>query len=171
LRQVSSLENVQKVPSNVVYQHPTIRLLAAFASQVSRSEITSVDIHTEEARDHRLLELVTKYTHEWPKHTPASSSIYPNNETILLTGSTGGLGSQLLAQLVAIPSVSRIFAFNRPARKSSRDRHLEAFFDRGNDASLLDSEKIIYVEGDTAVKGFNIKPEMFAEVSRTLRYY
>ncbi|KAF8514478.1 hypothetical protein JB92DRAFT_2789445 [Gautieria morchelliformis] len=164
LRQVAPLTSVQNVPSNIVYQHPTIHQLAAVAAQVSRSATASVGINTDEERSRRLLKLVAKYTHDWPKHQPADDATNPTDETILLTGSTGGLGSQILAQLVAMPSVSRIFAFNRPARKSSRERHSEAFLDRGNDVTLLDSEKIVYVEGDTSVKGFNIKPELFAEI-------
>ena len=164
LRQVAPPANVQKVPSNVVYKYPTIRGLALFATQLSRST-ASLDIDTEEARKQRLLRLVTKYTQAWPEHRSTKVDINPAEEVILLTGSTGGLGSQLLAQLVTMSTVSRIYTFNRPAQKSSRDRHSEAFLDRGNEVALLESQKIIYVEGDTAVEGFNIKPELFSEVS------
>jgi Male sterility protein len=164
LRQVAPPAKIQMVPSNAVYQHPTIRDLAQFACQVTRSANASVDIDTDEAKRQRLLDLVAKYTQDWPVHRPAKDAINLTDETVLLTGSTGGLGSQLLAQLVAMPSVSRIYAFNRPAQKSSRDRHVEAFVGRGNNVALLDSEKIVYVEGDTAVDGFNIQPELFTEV-------
>ena len=165
LRQVGPLAKVQRVPSNVVYQHPTIRDLAAFAAKVSHSPNASVDFDAGEAREQRLLKLVGKYSGRWPLHRPTKDAINHTDETILLTGSTGGLGSQLLAQLVAMPSISRIYAFNRPAQKSSRDRHFEAFLGRGNDVALLDSEKIVYVEGDADVEGFNIQPALFAEVS------
>jgi Male sterility protein len=164
LRQVAPPAKIQMVPSNAVYQYPTIRDLAQFACQVTRSANASGDIDTDEAKRQRLLNLITKYTQDWPVHRPAKDAINLTDETVLLTGSTGGLGSQLLAQLVAIPSVSRIYAFNRPAQKSSRDRHVEAFVGRGNNVALLDSEKIVYVEGDAAVYGFNIQPELFAEV-------
>ncbi|KAF8581951.1 hypothetical protein K439DRAFT_1662052 [Ramaria rubella] len=62
-----------------------------------------------------------------------------------------------------MPSVSCIYAFNWPGWKTSHERQLDAFLDRGNDIALLNSEKIIYVEGDSAVEGFNIKPELFEE--------
>lgn len=164
LRQVAPPANVHLVPSNVVYQHPTVRDLAAFASQVSRSANASADTNTDETRRQGVLKLVTKYTQDWPMHKPANDATNPMDEIILLTGSTGALGSQLLVQLLTMPSVSRIYAFNRPARQSSRDRHMEAFRNRGNDVALLESEKLVYIEGDTAVNGFNIRPQLFAEV-------
>ena len=164
LRQVALPANVHMVPSNVVYQHPTVRDLAAFASQVSRSANASVDTNTDEARRQSVLKLVTKYTQDWAMHKPANDATNPMDEIILLTGSTGALGSLLLVQLLTMPSVSRIYAFNRPAQQSSRDRHLEAFRNRGNDVALLESEKLVYIEGDTAVNGFDIRPQLFAEV-------
>ncbi|KAF8490104.1 hypothetical protein JB92DRAFT_1336320 [Gautieria morchelliformis] len=100
----------------MLYISTTIHQLAAVAAQVSRSAMASVDLCTNKERSRRLLKLVAKYMHNWPKHQPADDATNPTDETILLTGSTGGLGSQILAQLVAMLSVSRIFAFNRPAR-------------------------------------------------------
>jgi thioester reductase-like protein len=118
--------------------------------------------------------MIQKYTQDWPVHRPRSTAVpgheSSSNEVILLTGSTGGLGSQILAQLVAMPSVSRVYAFNRPSQKSLYDRHLESFVDRGNDISLLQSDKIVYVEGDTSVVGFNIKSELYNEVCNRLLY-
>jgi hypothetical protein len=167
LRQIAPLRNIQKIPSNFVYQHPTIRSLATYATGVSCTAAV-VEIDAEAARIKRLDAMVTEYTQNWPIHRPSKEVRDPSSETILLTGSTGGLGTQLLAQLVMMPSVSRIYAFNRPARdgnlKTSRDRHLEAFLDRGNDIALLDSAKIVFIEGDTAVDGFGIEPELFKEV-------
>lgn len=118
----------------------------------------------ESERIRRLQDYVWKFTQNWPTHRPAQSSVEVDGEVILLTGSTGGLGSQLLAQLITMPSVTRIYAFNRPSSKPSRQRHVEAFTDRGNDLSLLDSEKIVYVEGDTSVQGFSIENGLLKEV-------
>jgi len=113
---------------------------------------------------------MSKYSQNWPIHHPSKDSANPSSEVVLLTGSTGGLGSQLLAQLVVMPTVSRIYAFNRPAGdgRTSRDRHLEAFLDRGDDTALLDSEKITFVEGDTAVEGFAIRGELLKEIRNSV---
>ncbi|KAF8576894.1 acetyl-CoA synthetase-like protein [Ramaria rubella] len=161
LRQVAPAANVLKAPSNFVYQHPTVRTLAVFAARISHTTAIS-DIKSEAERRERLQDFVARYTQNWPVHRPSEND--PTTETIILTGSTGGLGSHILAQLLTMPSVSRVYAFNRPGRKTSHERHFEAFLDRGIDITLLKSEKIVYVEGDSAVEGFNIKTELFEEI-------
>ncbi|KIJ49892.1 hypothetical protein M422DRAFT_246262 [Sphaerobolus stellatus SS14] len=169
LRQVASISTIQKIPSNFVYQHPTVNDLAQLISNASQSKdgfSTQVDPAAE--RLQHIQDVVRKYTQSWPVHKPAEHPIKGEGEVVLLTGSTGGLGSQILAQLVTLPSITRIYAFNRPSKKSSLERHIEAFTDRGNCLSLLDSEKIVYVEGDTAVEGFAIEPELFKQIQSSV---
>jgi len=88
------------------------------------------------------------------------------SEIILLTGSTGGLGAAILAQLLTTPSVSRVYALNRRSGngKTLRARHVEAFAERGLDAALLESAKVVFVEGDTAVEKLGTSKELYEEI-------
>ena len=132
------------------------------SNHVTESIITA---DPEGERRQRLENIINKYTQDWPVHHPQVADVEcSGSEVILLTGSTGGLGSQILAQLVAVPSVTQIYAFNRPPQRSLYGRHLEAFTDRGNDISLLKSDKIVYVEGDTSEAGFKLNLKLFNEV-------
>ncbi|GJJ11568.1 putative NRPS-like protein biosynthetic cluster [Clathrus columnatus] len=163
LRKGSSSSNVQNLPNNLVYQHPTINALTEIVSQSSRPKTVVGELELNTARQKRLQDFIRKYTQNWPKHKPGSvQGPYP--EVILLTGSTGSLGSQIFAELINTHSVRRIYAFNRPSSKTLRQRHIEAFADRGNDLSLLDSDKIVYVEGDTSAQNLGIDPELFEQV-------
>jgi hypothetical protein len=143
-------------------------------SKISQGNKTLTKVDPKHERQQGLLNMIKKYTQNWPAHRPRNATVpgqeSSSDEVILLTGSTGGLGSQNLAQLVAMPSVSRVYAFNKPPQKSLYDRHLESFVDRGNDISLLWSDKIVYVEGDTSVIGFNIKSELYNKVCNHLLY-
>ncbi|KAF8521638.1 hypothetical protein BU17DRAFT_87898 [Hysterangium stoloniferum] len=164
LRQAVSNAKIQTIPGNFVYQHPTINALAIYVSKISQAAELTTNIDPESERRRRLQDVIEKYTQDWPVHHPQIAAKSSSDEVILLTGSTGGLGSQILSQLVAMPSVTRIYAFNRPSQRSSYDRQLESFVDRGNDVSLLQSNKIVYVEGDTSVVGFNLKSELFNQI-------
>ncbi|KIJ49844.1 hypothetical protein M422DRAFT_246210 [Sphaerobolus stellatus SS14] len=169
LRQVAPLSTVQKIPSNFVYQHPTVNDLAQLVANASQSKDKSrAQADPAAERLQHIQDIVRKYTQNWPVHKPAEPPVEPEGEVVLLTGSTGGLGSQILVQLVTLPSITRIYAFNRPSKKSSLERHIEAFTDRGNQLSLLESEKIVYVEGDTTVEGFAIDPELFKQIQSSL---
>lgn len=150
-----------------MYQSPTIDALSRLVAQASRAEPYEFGKETIELRKKRLTNLIQQYTCDWPVHKPLKE--YGKEEVVLLTGSTGGLGSQLLAQLIELPNVSRIYALNRPGKKSSYDRHIDVFIDRGNNTELLKSSKIVFAEGDTSIQGFALSSSLFEEVSQCYR--
>jgi hypothetical protein len=127
-----------------------------------------VDLAT---RGRELQAVVDKYTETFPARLTANESAYPSStgNVYLLTGSTGGLGSNILAHLLQAPAVERIYAFNRPSKSStSQERQLSAFRQRGLNTSLLSSEKIVYVEGELSVSGFALDGKLYREVSKVL---
>ncbi|GJJ05919.1 putative NRPS-like protein biosynthetic cluster [Clathrus columnatus] len=169
LRQVAPLPNIRNLPSSFVYQSPTINALSQLIAQASRSEIYHHHTDTLERRTKRLENMIQQYRSNWPVHHPQKEYVN-DEEVILLTGSTGGLGSQLLAQLVEIPTVTKIYALNRPGGgKSPYERHVDVFEDRGNDVEILNSSKIVFLEGDTSVSGFAISDaKLFDEMRNSV---
>ena len=90
---------------------------------------------------------------------------FPHRHVILLTGSTGGLGSYLLASLLSHDDVATVYAFNRPSKTSIiQDRQRAAFEDRGLDTALLDSEKLIHVEGDASQPSLSLDDRTYAKI-------
>ena len=89
-----------------------------------------------------------------------------HRHVVLLTGSTGGLGSYLLAPLLSRQDVGIVYAFNRPSKtgRTVQRRQRMTFEDRGLDTSLLDSEKLVYVEGDTSQPNLSLDDETYAEI-------
>ena len=69
------------------------------------------------------------------------------SETVIVTGTTGRLGSHLLAQLLARKDVQHVYALNRATASSTKSldvRSREAFRMWGLDESLLDSGKVSF---------------------------
>jgi hypothetical protein len=95
------------------------------------------------------------------------SRLSQDDHVVVLTGSTGGLGSYLLASLLQREDVSVVYAFNRPPRgtASSIQRRQESRFeDRGLDVTLLQSEKLVYVETDTSQDDLGLDKELYQKV-------
>ncbi|KAJ8488650.1 hypothetical protein ONZ45_g13878 [Pleurotus djamor] len=68
---------------------------------------------------------------------------------ILLTGSTGALGSYLLQLFNDDSRVHHVYTHNRPsASQSIYERHTTSFREVGLDTSVLSSPKITFLEGD-----------------------
>lgn len=110
--------------------------------------------------------ILAKYTQAFTKHRPLTGASSPSGFVFLVTGTTGGLGTNLLAQLLGSPDVEKVYALNRPGSSETTllRRHKEAFVDRGVDPSLLDSDKFVLIEGDTTREDLGIDKDVYAEV-------
>lgn len=117
--------------SRMIFANETINKLsqAVFDSLDDHQSLRPATEDPELLRTSRMQALMHKYTNSLPEHLPILSSIPPETRTILLTGSTGSLGSSLLANLLFDSRITKIYCLNRS--KNAADRH-EADFERRN---------------------------------------
>lgn len=90
-----------------VYNHPTINLLA--------TAMTNTTIPND--RLSLMNDLIAKYSHSTPTPTPSTSTSAP---TIAITGTTGSLGTSILASLILSPAVTTIICLNRDPNAQKR---------------------------------------------------
>ncbi|KAG6837576.1 hypothetical protein H0H93_006990 [Arthromyces matolae] len=83
---------------------------------------------------------------------------------VLLTGSTGNLGSEILVDLLKNDRVDRVYAFNRPSKRGDpiEKRQIKAFNERRLDTDILRSTKLSYVLGDATLPNLGINPDQYA---------
>ncbi|CAE6475171.1 unnamed protein product [Rhizoctonia solani] len=134
------------LPQTAVFDHPTVRQLAFF---VVRSILgpNTLDNNTQTALE-RINLLTQKYDLQWPR---ASTNLpirrqYMVGEHVVVTGTTGGLGSHLLAQLLANDRVERVWALNRKSSEDTRHRQQVSFKAKMLDAELLARRKLTFVD-------------------------
>lgn len=159
--------SVGNVPQNFVYSAPTISQLTDYvAAIINPSADKAVDGIETKAKE--LRSLVADLTTDFPAHNPTAPA--SATEVVLITGTTGGLGSAILANIIALPSVFRVYALNRKSRDGAdvRQRQVESFESRGLDTSIVDSPKVVFVEGDTSSPTLDVPKALFAEVSCTV---
>ena len=153
--------------TSFVYEYPTIERMAIFLSKAVADPryAQGVDLSM---RGRELQSLVDKYTEGFSSYPALNGSAYPvpHGNVYLLTGTTGSLGSNMLAQLLEAPAVTRVYAFNRPSKSATlRARQVSAFKQRGLNTDLLSSDKLVYVEGDLGAPGFALGDNLYGEVS------
>lgn len=128
------------------------------SKDVSREELFKSKVKEMEA-------MVSKYGEDFSQHkASAVNGTELQGDVVLLTGSTGGLGSALLAKLILSPEFTRVYALNRRASDALSTRQETAFVERGLDASLLRSGKLILLEGDTAKENLGLERHTYDEV-------
>ncbi len=173
LRSASSID-IHGIPSNFVYANHTVSKLAAWLSATYSGK--SVDKDAERAASiERMRALLDKYSAGLERHFPekaangqANGQLNGATETVVVTGTTGRLGSHLLAQLLQRPDVRRVYGLNRESSGSIdalEKRSREAFKLWGLDESLLASGKVSFHAVDLARPHFGLGEALHNEVS------
>lgn len=131
------------ITQNTIYSYSTILALSkAIAGYIADPNATATEDHPALIKS-----LIEKYSAGLAVPLP-SVSAPAKEKVVLLTGSTGNLGSDILVSLLREKSVVKIYVFNRPG--DAKKRQEERFVDKGLDPSLLTREggKIVWLEGD-----------------------
>ncbi|KAJ7144760.1 putative aminoadipate reductase [Mycena crocata] len=151
-----------KISQNFVYAHPSIEDLASGITTLVRGDM-KISGGGERAV---IEEMIAKFSHGLDQPIiPAREASSSGGAVVLLTGSTGGLGSHILEILLGLAGVERVYAFNRRGRTSASERQKNAFIDHALDAALLSSTKLVYLEGDTSTAELGLP----VDVRTTLR--
>lgn len=171
LRQSPYAGRVAEIGQRFVYSNPTIaQLTSALVALVSNDSGTTSNEAIIQKRVDTIESLVSEFTANFPIHHPDPARFKgpEGGEVVMITGTTGGLGAQLIATFAANPVVKKIYAINRSSKQSLEERQREALVERGLDATVLDGDKVVLVEGNTEKADFDISEELYEEVGHSL---
>lgn len=158
----------ERIPSAFVFQNPTITALAAALCDMASSTDT---VDSPASHVEAMEAAIQKYTQTLPPHVPDPKYPAPmaGEEVVVLTGTTGGLGSHLLAQLIDTKTVVRVYALNRTSARPLWERQATVLRERlGNDTQawhVMLSPKLRLVEAALDKEDLGIDGELYEEVS------
>ncbi|KAH8657862.1 hypothetical protein BX600DRAFT_384872 [Xylariales sp. PMI_506] len=119
-----------------IYTHPTVVQLTAYTYSLVRAQgtgngqATNLPALVDTEDDANTCDaLVAKYTIDLPAAVPNKPAPADENQVIIITGTTGSLGSYLLHFALASPNVSKVICLNRVA--DGRVRQQEVSSSRG----------------------------------------
>ncbi len=155
----------KNITQSVVYCHPSVDQLTNFIAElVTNPSAESLQKSHEQAIE----EMIEKYSQGFDGAPIVASGTTDGRRTqqyVLLTGSTGNLGAQMLESLLSKDEIERVYTLNRPSSKASMlQRHRERFEDKGLDLSLLESPKLVFLEGEASQDDFGLNKEQSKEV-------
>ncbi|KAG8992459.1 hypothetical protein FRB94_013915 [Tulasnella sp. JGI-2019a] len=172
-------ERIARFPPDFVFAHPTIRSLTSSISSLASASRDAESLMAEDdlvlSHINAMEDAIRKYTSNLPSHRSDVITYPPpkhEQEVVLLTGSTGGLGSHLLEQLVQMDSVVKVYALNRKSSGISlAERQMNVLSDRlGNHEEALRivrNPKLFLVEAVLEREDFGISEEVFEEIRTT----
>ena len=153
----STRDRYNTLSPSIVYNNPTASSLAVairnlnMASQERRA--LSSQAKTKEMQD--LLSRFSGPRHETPSGQP---------DVVMLTGSTGALGSYLFDSLLKAPKVKRVYCLDRAA---SVERQAEINASRGLSTDF-DNSRVEFVKADLTAPSFGLEESIFHKMSTTV---
>ncbi|KAG5723894.1 Linear gramicidin synthase subunit D [Termitomyces sp. T112] len=164
-------EKTKDLSPNLIYSYPVVKDLAAFIfSLLSSPEVVQDKIISRESV--AMEAMIAKYSFGLEAPLPnisQSSAILPT--VVLLTGSTGHLGSHILAVLLDDIRVGKVYAYNRPSKTDTKtllQRHSEKFEEVGLDVALLKSHKLVFISGDAAEPNLGLHQDLYNLLRQTV---
>ena len=161
------LDEEAAFPSNLIFENPTITLLSRWLENalLSKEKKTDSGDIKQNSRTQKMEDMVSKYATDLPIREESKGQQDLSSVCVLLTGSTGNLGSYLLEFLIENPQVESVWALNHHKPKSGvLERQQQACRDRGISESILHSSKLNLLEGDVSKVQFGLSDEHWQEV-------
>ena len=115
-----------------------------------------------------VLEMMAQYSKEFAPHV--GSDPLPPHDIVLVTGTTGTIGSNVLSQLVADPKVGKVYTLNRKASTPSDVRQRIALKDRGLDPSVVESSKVVLLEGTVSQPKLGLVDSLYEKLRTTITH-
>ena len=166
LRSLDNTGRTVDLPPNFVYQALSISALARLISNAVTVDASQGPVPSGDDRAQQLLELVARFTANFPTRP---STVLPRpvgKDVILLTGSTGAFGCHILAELLIDPSVEKVYVLNKGLR--SRDRQLANMRRQGLDVECLETPKVHFLEGDLSACMLGLDMPVYKEASLSI---
>nr|VWP02499.1 M protein type 1 [Ganoderma boninense] len=156
----------RRIPANIVFQAPTIEALTtAVLAVVHNSSSASPGGNTPQD--------LVRIAEEYASNLPARPAVLREREfgadVVLITGTTGGFGCDVLEHLLRDDSVGKVYAFNRRGTQALERQHAR-FRERGLDESLLSSTKFVMVEGALDAENFGLESALLDEIRASITH-
>lgn len=152
--------NVAVVNARDIYRNNTVAKLSQFLFSKTHGTYTNGV-----AKDNTafMQSLVDKYTAGLQKNSASKPPARASNKAVLLTGSTGSLGSYMLHFLINAPDVAKVICLNR-SEDGGHSRQLESSQERG---LSTDFAKVTFLHADLSKPDLGLATADFASLRET----
>ena len=152
---------VPTITPSTIYANPSVGALTNAILRLSHEKDLSADAQRESrlrVRD----ELLQEYRRRIDQmQSPTTRDQKPDQQVVILTGSTGVLGSYILDSLVANPSICHVFCLNRKLDSSSYQ--VEKNKSLGL-STLLDPARVTFLTTNLSKSGLGIHEKMLEKL-------
>ncbi|KAI1409283.1 hypothetical protein F5Y13DRAFT_203712 [Hypoxylon sp. FL1857] len=158
-------QKLQLINNKLLYTAPTLRQLARDLSQI----LTTAGPGNEPVENgvnsatSQLLEKYDAEVQKIAKSSPVNTVERPGTEVVVLTGSTGSLGSHILSSLLSRGNVKKVFCLNRNGDIKTQSASLKA---RGLPNLREDDERVVFLRIKPTEPKFGLSDEEYKSLTQ-----
>lgn len=171
IRSTEKTADISWISMRYIYQHPTIAELAHAITLAGSSGGNIIskdksDANVTESRAQKMKEVLERYTNDLP---PLPSRTEGQSDAaakvnVILTGSTGSLGMQLLLKLLSDPTVARVTCLDRATDAAARIKKALATWPTPPD---IDFSRVSFHQADYKSSDFGLAAEVLSGLRGT----
>ena len=159
----------QLVTQSTIYENSSISKLARFivGAVTNPDRLTSTSSRVDEIE--KMIKKFSSTALTSTSSTKWDASEDKDQVVVLITGTTGNLGAQLVDIFLRDGRVTKVYTLNRPSsgEKDIKARHAERFIDKGLDVAQLSDDRLVFLEGDASRVNLGLSNEIYEEVHIT----
>jgi len=160
----------QLVTQSTIYENSSISKLARFivGAVTNPDRLTSTSSRVDEIE--KMIKKFSSTALTSTSSTKWDASEDKDQVVVLITGTTGNLGAQLVDIFLRDGRVTKVYTLNRPSsgEKDIKARHAERFIDKGLDVTQLSDDRLVFLEGDASRVNLGLNNEIYEEVHTTV---
>ncbi|TGO61871.1 hypothetical protein BCON_0024g00750 [Botryotinia convoluta] len=160
LRSALKKDNVEteKLQASTIYKNPTVKSLASVVFKLAHPLENQEDSSKTDFDERQAM--FEKYAKDLPTKTSSTAAHDSNTKiSVILTGSTGSMGSYMLDDLVVLPHISKVYALNRAVNGEERQRGASSSHGLNTDFS-----KVTFYKTDMSQPRFGLDQESYDEL-------
>lgn len=160
LRSALKKDNVEseKLQASTIYNNPTVKSLASVLYKLANPSDNEGDASRTDFDERQ--QMFEKYVKDLPSRTSENAAEDPTTKiSVILTGSTGSMGSYMLDDLVALPHIYRVYALNRAVNGEERQRGASE-----SHGLKTDFSKVRFFKTDMSQPHFGLDQEKYDEL-------
>ena len=151
------MPNTQHVSAEIVYAHSSLAELEKSLADIGRSAAPSIDV---DKMQDVFEESVTNLPSANDNKRASGQSF-----VVLLTGSTGSLGSYILSSLASNPDVEMIYCLNRG--ENAQTRQMKSFEEKG---LVFDSEKMTFLHYSLSEPDLGLEHTVYETLAQSVTH-
>lgn len=152
------MPNTQHVSAEIIYAHSTLDDLEKTVANLGRSAVPSIDVDKMQNIFEESLKSLPP-AHNNNEEPPGRSFV------VLLTGSTGSLGSYILNSLASNPAVEMIYCLNRG--DNAQIRQMKSFQEKG---LVLDGKKITFLQYNLSDPELGLEHNVYESLAQSVTH-